>query len=77
MVQFYIKYSNLNMPIFNWFKCHVTRACEGVVFSSINIDRTSTKTGLKVFTNVKNKVYKTGREVSDFSKENMELFSDS
>ncbi len=72
------KYNTIEHKVF----CHVTRACEGVVFSSIEIvkeliSKTSTKTGLKVIASIKNKVYQTGRKVTDLFKEEMEIIFDS
>jgi hypothetical protein len=57
---------------------HVTRACQGVVFKSIEIvkefmGRAKTKTGLQVFTSVMDKVFETKRKVADDFKENMRI----
>ena len=51
------------------------------VFRSIEvvkclIDKTSTSTGLKVFSTIKDKVYATARKVSKNFKENMEIVFD-
>ena len=61
--------------------CHVTSACKGTVFSSIDVvksfvDKTSTSTGLKVFSTIKNKVYSTGRKVTENFKEKMKIVFD-
>jgi len=61
--------------------CHVTSACKGTVFSSIDVvkslvDRTSTSKGLKVFSTIKDKVYATARKVSETFKENMKIVFD-
>ena len=61
--------------------CHVTSACKGVVFSSIEVvkslvDKTSTSTGLKVFSTIKDKVYATARKVSETFKKNMKIVFD-
>lgn len=78
----YPPYTSKYNPIEHRVFCHITRACEGVVFSSLKIvkeliDSTTTKTGLKVFTKINHKIYKTGRKVSDFFKNKMEIVFDS
>jgi hypothetical protein len=40
------------------------------------IDKTSTSKGLKVFSTIKNKVYATGRKVSENFKEKMKIVFD-
>jgi Rhodopirellula transposase DDE domain len=60
---------------------HVTRACQGVIFESVEIvqeliAKTSTKTGLKVFATILDGVYETGRKVIDTFKENMDIVFD-
>jgi hypothetical protein len=59
----------------------VTRACEGVIFTSIElvkslIEKTSTKTGLRVIVNLIDKVYDKGRQVMDGFKENLPIIFD-
>ncbi len=68
-------------PIEHRFFPHVTRACQGVIFSSIELvqelmEKTSTKTGLKAFVHIIDKVYETGRKVADGFKENMDILFD-
>ena len=63
------------------FSPHVTRACQGVIFSSLELvkelmEKTSTKTGLKTFVHVIDKVYKTGRKYAADFKENMRIVFD-
>ncbi|WP_219817702.1 hypothetical protein [Pseudanabaena sp. BC1403] len=60
---------------------HVTRACQGAVFTSIElvkslIEQTSTKTGLSVVFNLMDKVYAKGRVVADGFKENLPIIFD-
>lgn len=60
---------------------HVTRACQGVIFKSIDIvkelmQKTSTNTGLKVIVNIIDKVYQTGRKVNADFKQNMSIIFD-
>ena len=68
-------------PIEHCMFCHVTRACKGVVFESIEIvaelmKKTKTKQGLKVLVNIKDKIYMTGRKVSSDFKNNMKIVFD-
>jgi len=58
--------------------CHITRACKGAVFSSIDaikklVGKTSTSKGLKVFSNINDKVYALARKVSENFKKNMTI----
>jgi hypothetical protein len=57
---------------------HITRACEGIIFKSIDIvnevmSKTKTSTGLKVFTSILDKVFETGRKVADDFKKNIRI----
>lgn len=77
----YPPYTSKYNPIEHRLFCHVTSACKGVVFSSVYVvkslvDRTSTSTGLKVFTSIKDKVYATARKASEAFKENMPIVFD-
>jgi len=77
----YPPYTSKYNPIEHRLFCHVTRACEGVVFSSMDvvndlINKTSTSKGLKVFSTIKDKVFKTGRKFSEGFKENMQIIFD-
>jgi hypothetical protein len=61
---------------------HVTRACQGVVFTSIDrvkklMKRTKTEKGLRVVVNLITTVYKTGRKVCESFKKNMPIIFDS
>ena len=81
-VAHYPAYCSKYNPIEHRLFPHVTRACQGVVFSSIQrvkklIERTQTKQGLSVFVNVITSVYKTGRKVCENFKMNMPLLFDS
>jgi len=77
----YPLYTSKYNPIEHRLFCHVTSACRGAVFSSVEVvkslvDKTSTSTGLKVFTTVKNKVYATARKASESFMENMSIIFD-
>jgi len=77
----YPPYTSKYNPIEHRLFCHVTNACKGVVFSSVDVvkrlvDKTSTSTGLKVFSTIKNKVYAMARKASEKFKENMKIVFD-
>ena len=60
---------------------HVTRACQGVIFKSVEIveeliSRTHTKTGLEVFATILDGVYETGRKVTEEFKNTMKIVFD-
>ena len=60
---------------------HVTRACQGVIFTSIELvkelmEKTHTKTGLKAFVHIIDRAYQTGRKVADNFKEHMRIIFD-
>ena len=78
----YPPYTSKYNPIEHRLFCHITRVCKGVVFDSIEvvnelINKTSTKTGLKVFSTIKDKIFKTGRKYAEDFKENMPIIFDS
>lgn len=77
----YPPYTSKYNPIEHRMFCHVTRACQGVVFDTIEIvkelmEKTSTKTGLSVLVSIKDKIYETGRKVTDKFKKNMKIVFD-
>ena len=68
-------------PIEHRFFPHVTRACQGVIFLSIEcvkelMEKTNTTTGLKAFVHMIDKVYETGRKVAGSFKDNMRIVFD-
>ena len=74
----YLPYCSKYNPIEHKMFCHVTRACKGVIFKSIKtvkslIEKTSTIKGLKVTTNIIDKVYETGKKVTKEFKENTKI----
>jgi hypothetical protein len=80
-VAHYPAYCSKYNPIEHRLFPHVTRACQGVVFTSIDcvkklIKRTKTKKGLRVVVNLISTVYKTGRKVCDSFKKNMPILFD-
>lgn len=77
----YPAYCSKYNPIEHRLFPHVTRACRGVIFSSVEvvkdlISRTRTKTGLSVAVDVIDKVYETGRKVCQTFKKNMPIIFD-
>ena len=80
-VAHYPAYCSKFNPIERRLFCHVTRACQGVLFDSLPtvIDlmrKTQTQTGLSVTVGVIDKVYETGRKVADAFKNNMPIVFD-
>ena len=68
----YPPYCSKYNPIEHRVFPHITRACQGVVFTSVNvvkelIAKASTTTGLNVTVAVLEKVYETGRKVTDIA----------
>ena len=78
----YPPYTSKYNPIEHRLFPHVTRACQGVVFKTIEIvqefmAKTSTKTGLTVFASILDKVFETKRKVEDNFKQTMTICFDS
>lgn len=77
----YPPYCSKYNPVEHRFFPHVTRACQGVIFTSTELVKdlmtnTSTKTGLKAFVHILDKVYHTGRKVLTAFKHNMRIVFD-
>ena len=77
----YPPYTSKYNPIEHRLFPHVTRACQGVIFKSVElveelIAKTKTKTGLQVFATILAGVYETGRKVTEEYKQNMEIVFD-
>ena len=77
----YPPYTSKYNPIEHRLFPHITRACQGVIFTNIElvkylVEKTHTKTGLSVVANVFDKVYKIGRKVADNFKETMQISFD-
>ena len=77
----YPPYCSKYNPIEHRFFPHVTRACQGVIFTSVELvkelmERTSTTSGLNAFVHICDKVYETGRKVAEGFKESMEIVFD-
>jgi hypothetical protein len=77
----YPPYCSKYNPIEHRLFPHVTRACQGVIFTSIELvkelmQKTHTETGLKAMVHIIAKIYQTGRKVADDFKENMRIVFD-
>ena len=77
----YPPYTSKYNPIEHRLFPHLTRACEGVIFETVEIvkdlmEKANTKTGLKVFATVLDKIYKTGRKVTEEFRQTMEIVFD-
>ncbi len=77
----YPPYCSKHNPIEHRFFPHVTRACQGVIFTSIELvkelmEKTHTETGLKAFVHIIDKVYEIGRKVAENFKETMRIVFD-
>ena len=77
----YPPYCSKYNPIEHRLFPHVTRACQGVIFTSIELvkelmEKTTTTTGLKAFVHIIDKVYETGRKVAADFKETMRIVFD-
>ena len=77
----YPPYTSKYNPIEHRLFPHITRAGQGVIFTSLElvkalVEKTQTKTGLSVAVNILNKVYKTGRKMADNFKNTMQIVFD-
>ncbi len=77
----YPPYTSKYNPIEHRLFPHVTRACTGVIFDSYEtvqklMAKAKTRSGLKVFSSIIDKVYETGKKVAQDFKENMKIIFD-
>jgi Rhodopirellula transposase DDE domain len=77
----YPPYTSKYNPIEHRLFPHLTRACQGVIFTSVDVvqelmAKATTKTGLEVSVNLLNKAYATGRKVAADFKEQMGVIFD-
>jgi hypothetical protein len=77
----YPPYTSKYNPIEHRLFPHLTRACQGVIFESLEIvqdlmAKAKTKTGLTVFATILDNVYQTGRKVTEEFKQTMEVVFD-
>lgn len=74
----YPPYTSKYNPIEHRLFPHITRACSGVVFKSVELvndlmAKAKTITGLRVFSHIMAKTFETGRKVADDFKEKMRI----
>lgn len=77
----YPPYCSKHNPIEHQVFPHITRACQGVIFHTVEIaqqfiERAKTSTGLRVTVGLLNKVYAIGRKYADDFKQNMKILFD-
>jgi len=77
----YPPYCSKYNPIEHRLFPHVTRACQGVLFTSVDlakelIEKTKTSKGLKVFVKIIDTIYQTGRKAADHFKQTMRIAFD-
>ena len=76
----YPPYTSKHNPIEHRLFPHVSRACEGVFFDSIEVSdfmaKATTQTGLKVVTTIIDAVYETGRKATKAFLEQMPIIFD-
>jgi len=77
----YPPYTSKYNPIEHRLFPHVTRACQGVIFTSVEMvkeamAKATTKTGLQVVTSILDTVYEIGKKVTGGFKEQMKIVFD-
>lgn len=77
-VAHYPPYCSKHNPIEHRVFSHITRACRGVIFHTLEIaqqfiERAKTSTGLRVTTSILHKAYATGRKVAEAFKDNLPI----
>lgn len=77
----YPPYTSKYNPIEHRVFPHITRACQGVIFETVEmveelVAKAKTKTGLKVFATILDGVYETGRQVTEEFKESLKIVFD-
>lgn len=80
-VAHYPPYCSKYNPIEHRLFPHLTRACQGVIFESVELvkglmEKARTSTGLEVTVEILDKVYRTGRKYAEGFKENMKIIFD-
>jgi len=80
-VSHYPPYCSKHNPIEHRVFPHITRACQGVIFHTVEIakqfiERAKTATGLRVTTGILERVYATGRKCAEGFKQNMKIVFD-
>jgi hypothetical protein len=68
-------------PIEHRLFCHLSRACQGVIFTSLGLvqrlmERARTRAGLSVVVGILDQVYQTGRRVAEEVKRALNIIRD-
>jgi hypothetical protein len=74
----YPPYTSKYNPIEHRLFPHITRACQGVIFNTVELvndymAKAKTTTGLKVFTSILKRTFETGRKVANDFKKKMRI----
>lgn len=80
-VAHYPPYTSKYNPVEHRLFPHLTRACQGVIFESVELvkelmEKAKTSTGLRVTVEILDKVYRTGRKYTKEFKDNMRIVFD-
>ena len=80
-VAHYPPYTSKYNPIEHRLFPHLTRACQGVIFTSVALvkqlmEKARTRTGLSVVVDVLDKIYETGRKVAEEVKQTLNILRD-
>jgi hypothetical protein len=80
-VAHYPPYTSKYNPIEHRMFAHVTRACQGIIFKTVEqvrhyMAQATTRTGLNVTVNILDKIYEKGRKVAEGFKNNMQILFD-
>jgi hypothetical protein len=80
-VAHYPPYCSKYNPIEHRLFCHLSRACQGVIFTGLDLvkrlmEKARTRTGLRVVVDVLDRVYQTGRKVAEEVKQALHLVRD-
>lgn len=80
-VAHYPPYTSKYNPIEHRLFPHVTRACQGVIFKSVALvkelmEKTQTRTGLRVVVDILDRVYETGKKVAEEVKQSLNILRD-
>jgi hypothetical protein len=80
-VAHYPPYCSKYNPIEHRLFCHLSRACQGMIFTSVGLvkrlmEAARTRTGLRVVVDVIDKVYEAGRQVAEEVRQSLNLIRD-
>jgi Rhodopirellula transposase DDE domain len=80
-VAHYPPYTSKYNPIEHRLFPHLTRACQGVLFTSVQLvkrlmEKAKTRTGLRVVVDIMDRVYETGRRVAEEVKNSLNILRD-